>query len=202
MVINIYNKIVKNLLIFLGVIYEEKGFTKEQLAFIMDLKNKKRGRLNEYLSFSSTAKFLPKEKPWQHYKADIALPCATQNEIDEEDAMALKRNGVFLVAEGANMPSTQKAIEFYHKNGILYGPAKAANAGGVACSGLEMSQNSLRTNWTFEQVEKELNGIMKSIFKEAYDAAEKYGHKGNLQIGANIAGFLKVANAMKYEGFV
>lgn len=138
----------------------------------------------------------------ENFKADLALPCATQNEIDEEDAVHLKKNGVYLVAEGANMPSTQKAIEFYHKNDILYGPAKAANAGGVACSGLEMSQNSLRTHWTFSEVEKELKAIMKNIFNESYEAAEKYGHKNNLQIGANIAGFLKVANAMIYEGYV
>jgi len=168
----------------------------------MELKNKKRERLSEYCKFSSSSKYFAKEKPWQHFKADLALPCATQNEIDEEDAKALKRNGVYLVAEGSNMSSTQKAIEFYLKNEMFYGPAKAANAGGVACSGLEMSQNSLRLRWTWEEVEKDLKKIMKDIFKDAYETSEKYGQKGNLQLGANAAGFLKVANAMKYEGYV
>ena len=168
----------------------------------MDIKNNRRSRLEEYTKFSKTGIFFKNQKPWRYIKADIALPCATQNEIDEEDAKVLKQNGVFLVAEGANMPSTQKAIEFYLKNGILYGPAKAANAGGVACSGLEMSQNSLRIVWTWEEVEKDLKKIMKNIFKEAYEASEKYGQKGNLQMGANAAGFLKVAKAMKAEGYV
>lgn len=184
------------------MVYEENGFTQEKLAYIMNLKNNKRGRLVEYLKFSPNSKFLPNEKPWRHFKADLALPCATQNEINEEDAKKLKENGIYLVAEGANMPSTQKAIDFYLKNGILYGPAKAANAGGVACSGLEMSQNSLRIHWTWQEVEKQLKNIMKTIFKDAYEASEKYGQKGNLQLGANAAGFLKVANAMKYEGYV
>lgn len=185
-----------------GVIYEENGFTTEQLAIVLDLKNNKRARINEYLKYSSTAKFIEKEKPWSHFQADIALPCATQNEINEDDAKSLKENGIYLVCEGANMPSTQKAIEYYQRNNILYGPAKASNAGGVACSGLEMSQNSIRKNWTSEEVRLELHGIMKKIFKDCYETSEKYGQKGNLQLGANATGFLKVAKAMRFEGYV
>ena len=131
---------------------------------------------------------------------DIALPCATQNEIDKASAEALVKNGCFAVAEGANMPSTPEAIEVYLSNGLLYGPAKAANAGGVATSGLEMSQNSERLSWTFEEVDEKLHGIMKEIFKQCETAAKEYGMEGNYMAGANIAGFLKVAEAMKAQG--
>ena len=135
-------------------------------------------------------------------KVDIALPCATQNELDGKDAQTLVDNGVMCVAEGANMPSTPEAINTYLANGILYGPAKAANAGGVATSGLEMSQNSERLSWTFEEVDAKLHGIMVSIFKACDSADKEYGMEGNYMAGANIAGFLKVAEAMKAQGCV
>ena len=130
------------------------------------------------------------------------MPCATENEIDEMDAKGLKENGVFLVAEGANMPSTIEAIKVYKDSGILFGPAKAANAGGVACSGLEMSQNSMRLSWKASVIEKQLREIMGNIFHECYELSEKYGDKGNLQLGANAGGFIKVAKAMMQEGCV
>ncbi|MBQ4257027.1 MAG: NADP-specific glutamate dehydrogenase, partial [Oscillospiraceae bacterium] len=135
-------------------------------------------------------------------KCDIALPCATQNEIDGESAQILVNNGCWCVSEGANMPSTPDAINTYLANGLLYGPAKAANAGGVATSGLEMSQNSERLSWTFEEVDEKLHGIMVSIFKACDSAAKEYGMEGNYMAGANIAGFLKVAEAMKAQGCV
>ena len=135
-------------------------------------------------------------------KCDIALPFATQNEIDKESAEILAKNGCKVVAEGANMPSTPEAIEVYFANNMLYGPAKAANAGGVATSGLEMCQNSMRLSWTFEEVDEKLQGIMKSIFKACDDASKEYGMPGNYMAGANIAGFLKVAEAMKAQGCV
>ena len=131
---------------------------------------------------------------------DIALPCATQNELDGEAAKKLVANGCMAVAEGANMPSTPEAVEIFQKNGVLFAPAKAANAGGVATSGLEMCQNSMRYSWTFEEVDKKLHDIMVGIFHNIYDAAEKYGMKDNLLAGANIAGFVKVADAMKWQG--
>ena len=133
-------------------------------------------------------------------KCDIALPCATQNEINEESAKALVANGVFAVAEGANMPSTPEAIAVFQNAGVLFGPAKAANAGGVATSALEMSQNSERLSWTFEEVDAKLKNIMTNIFHNSYNAAKEYGLEGNLVAGANIAGFLKVADAMKWQG--
>ena len=133
-------------------------------------------------------------------KCDIALPCATQNELDGESAKKLIDNGVMAVAEGANMPSTPEAITAFQEAGILFGPAKASNAGGVATSALEMSQNSQRLSWTFEEVDEKLKGIMQNIFHSSYDAAEKYGHKGDLVVGANIAGVEKVANAMLAQG--
>ncbi len=133
-------------------------------------------------------------------KCDIALPCATQNEIDAESAQALVDNGCTVVCEGANMPSTPQAIEIYQKNNLLYGPAKAANAGGVAVSGLEMSQNSYRLSWTFEKVDEELKGIMKNIVAESLAAAKEYDHEGDLMFGANVAGFVKVADAMVAQG--
>ena len=131
---------------------------------------------------------------------DIALPCATQNELDLDGAKALVANGCKLVAEGANMPSTPEAVEYFQANGIAFGPAKAANAGGVATSGLEMSQNSQRLSWSFEEVDEKLHGIMKNIYKNAYAASVECGCEGNLVVGANVAGFLKVAEAMKWQG--
>jgi len=185
-----------------GVVYEENGITRQQFDWIMELKNKRRGRISEYVKYSQTAKYVEKGKPWKLFKADIAMPCATENEIDEMDAKGLKENGVFLVAEGANMPSTIEAIKVYKDSGILFGPAKAANAGGVACSGLEMSQNSMRLSWKASVIEKQLREIMGNIFHECYELSEKYGDKGNLQLGANAGGFIKVAKAMMQEGCV
>lgn len=183
-----------------GTIYEPKGFTKEKIAQVMKLKNVKRGRCKEYITMSKSAQYFEGKRPWGVAKAEIALPCATQNEIELKDAKDLKKNGVYLVAEGANMPSTSEAVNFYYENNIMYGPAKAANCGGVACSGLEMSQNSGRRAWTREQVADALHLIMKNCFKTCYDTAEKYGKPGNLQLGANLGGFLKVADAMMAQG--
>ncbi|MEG1241845.1 MAG: NADP-specific glutamate dehydrogenase, partial [Oscillospiraceae bacterium] len=134
-------------------------------------------------------------------KCDIALPCATQNEIDADSAAVLIKNGVMCVAEGANMPCTLDATKLFIDAGVLFGPAKAANAGGVATSGLEMSQNSLRLSWSFDEVDEKLHGIMKNIFHNAYDASISCGKKGNLVVGANVAGFIKVADAMMRHGF-
>ncbi|GKT15789.1 Glutamate dehydrogenase, partial [Aduncisulcus paluster] len=183
-----------------GYVIEPEGFTREGLAFVMELKNVKRGRIHEYTKFSKTAKYFAGERPWNAAKADLAFPSATQNEINKENAEQLVANGVFLVSEGANMPSTNEAIEIYHANKFLYGPAKAANAGGVAVSGLEMSQNSMRLSWTREEVDAKLLGIMQNIFKNCAETAEEFGAKGNFQLGANIAGFKKVADSMLDQG--
>ena len=173
------------------------------------IKEVERGRIKEYASRTSHKNAEYHEgSVWTlkcnagDIKLDIALPCATQNEINGDGAKAIVANGAFAIAEGANMPSTPEAIETYLSNGLLYGPAKAANAGGVATSGLEMSQNSERLSWTFEEVDEKLHGIMKSIFKACDDAAKEYGMEGNYMAGANIAGFLKVAEAMKAQGCV
>jgi glutamate dehydrogenase (NADP+) len=181
-----------------GYIYEENGFTTKTLAQVNEIKVINKGTLKEYKSPTGT--YTAGKRPWSHEgaKYDIALPCATQNEVELECAKALVKAGVKLVAEGANMPSTSEAIEHYHKNGIEFAPAKAANAGGVAVSGLEMSQNSARLSWSREEVDEKLKGIMKAIYKSAKDAADEY--KTTLQAGANIAGFLKVAEAMLAQG--
>lgn len=157
-----------------GYIYEKDGFTTEKLAYVMELKNVKRGRISEYAKKFSSAKYVAGKRPWDAAKADVALPCATQNEIGKDDANALVKGGVFLICEGANMPSTPEAIEVYFKNKVVFGPAKAANAGGVAVSGLEMAQNSQRLNWTREEVDAKLHSIMKAIYKSCSDAAGKY----------------------------
>ncbi len=183
-----------------GYIYDPDGLDQEKWEFVMHLKNVKRGRIKEYAE-KFGVQYFPGERPWK-VKVDIALPCATQNEIDGNDAKTLVENGVIAVGEGANMPSTPEAIETFLKNGVLFGPAKAANAGGVATSGLEMSQNSLRMSWSFEEVNKRLDEIMVNIHKESVEAAKKYGFEGNYVAGANIAGFLKVANAMLAQGIV
>ena len=183
-----------------GYIYDPDGIDREKLDYIMELKNVERGRIKEYAE-KYGVKYVAGAKPWFE-KADIALPSATQNEINEEAAKALIANGVIAVSEGANMPSTPEAIDVYFENKMLYGPAKAANAGGVATSGLEMSQNSERLSWTFEEVDAKLHGIMKEIFKSCDEAAKEFGMEGNYMAGANIAGFLKVAEAMKAQGCV
>jgi glutamate dehydrogenase (NADP+) len=185
-----------------GYVLEPNGFTKEKLEMIMDLKNNKRGRISEYTKLSSTAKFFPGKKPWE-VKGVLAFPSATQNEIDENDAKTLATNGCKLVVEGANMPSTNEAIEVYKAKGIAFCPGKAANAGGVAVSGLEMTQNSMRTSWTREEVDEKLKGIMRHIYTECTTAAKEYcGAKGTIQDGANIAGFLKVADSVIDQGCV
>ncbi len=183
-----------------GFIHDPKGITAEKLSFVMELKNVKRGRIKEYAD-KYGVEYHEGKKPWS-IKCDAAFPSATQNEISGDDAQALLDNGCFVVSEGANMPTEPEGIEKFVKAGILYGPGKAANAGGVAVSGLEMSQNSQRLNWTREEVDARLQGIMQSIHKAAYDAAEEYGEKGNYVVGANIAGFVKVADSMLDQGVV
>lgn len=181
-----------------GYIVDENGV---DLALIKEIKEVKRGRIREYADAKgASVKYVPMCREIWNVPCDIALPCATQNELDAEGAKALVKNGVFAVAEGANMPSTPEAIEVFRAAKILFAPAKASNAGGVATSGLEMSQNSIRLSWTFEEVDEKLHGIMKNIYKNASAAAEKYGHKGDLVVGANIAGFQKVAEAMLWQG--
>ncbi|MDD6268830.1 MAG: NADP-specific glutamate dehydrogenase [Oscillospiraceae bacterium] len=182
-----------------GYIYDKNGI---DLPLVKQLKEVERKRIKEYVTVHPEAEYHEGCKGIWTIPCDIALPCATQNEIDKESAEILVKNGCKVVSEGANMPSTPEAIETYLANGILYGPAKAANAGGVATSGLEMSQNSERLSWTFEEVDEKLHGIMKSIFKACDDAAKEYGMEGNYMAGANIAGFLKVAEAMKAQGCV
>ncbi len=180
-----------------GYVVDENGIN---LDLVKEIKEVKRGRISEYADAVPTAKYTPDCKKIWTVKCDIALPCATQNELDIEGAKALVANGCIAVAEGANMPSTPEAIAYFQENGILFAPAKASNAGGVATSGLEMSQNSLRLSWTFEEVDERLHNIMVNIYKNAYAASVEYGVPGNLVAGANIAGFIKVAEAMKAQG--
>lgn len=190
-----------------GFIYDEDGIDPEKLSFVMHLKNVKRGRLREYVEQYPKARYYENDpsasyNPLWGIPCDIALPSATQNEIDREDALHLIQNGCVCVAEGANMPCTPQAIELFLEKGVLFGPAKAANAGGVATSGLEMSQNSLRLSWTREEVENRLQAIMQNIHDNCRRTAEEYGTPGNYVNGANIAGFLKVADAMLAQGLV
>ncbi len=179
-----------------GSVIDLDGIDAEKLAFIMELKNVKRGRIKEYVTAFPRAKYYEGQRPWRLAKADIALPCATQNELDLDDAKALVANGCICVSEGANMPSTPEAIEYFQANKVLFAPGKASNAGGVATSGLEMSQNAMRLNWTREEVDAKLRGIMMNIHNSARSAAEEFGDPDNYVLGANIAGFRKVANAM------
>jgi len=190
-----------------GVIYDPDGINREKLAYVLELKNVKRGRIRDYSDRYKKAIFMPTDVKLEHnplwnIKADCAFPSATQNEITAKDAANLLKNGIKLVAEGANMPSTLEATKLFLDAKILYGPAKAANAGGVATSGLEMSQNSARISWTREEVDDRLHKIMISIHRNCYETAEKYGTPGNLVNGANIAGFLKVADSMLDQGLV
>lgn len=182
-----------------GYIYDANGI---DLACVKQLKEVERKRIKEYVVTHPGAEYHEGCSGIWGIKCDIALPCATQNEINEESAKKLIANGCYAVAEGANMPSTPEAIAAFQGAGLLFGPAKASNAGGVATSALEMSQNSMRLSWTFEEVDEKLHGIMVNIYKNARDAAEEYGMKGNLVAGANIAGFIKVAEAMKAQGLV
>ncbi len=180
-----------------GYVVDENGI---DLKVMKQIKEVERARIIEYANRVEGAKFYPGCKGIWTVPCDIALPCATQNELDEEGAKALIANGVIAVAEGANMPSTPEAIAAFQSANILFAPAKAANAGGVATSGLEMTQNSIRMSWSFDEVDEKLHGIMVNIYKAASDAAREYGCEGNLVAGANIAGFLKVAEAMKWQG--
>jgi glutamate dehydrogenase (NADP+) len=183
-----------------GYVVDENGINLDTLK---QLKEVERARISKYVELHPTAKFIPAgESTIWTVKADLAFPCATQNELDDADAKTLVANGVIAVAEGANMPSTLKAVEIFQENGVLFGPAKAANAGGVAVSALEMSQNSQRLAWTFEEVDAKLYDIMKGIYENSAAAAEEFGVPGNLVVGANIAGFLKVAEAMSAHGVV
>jgi glutamate dehydrogenase (NADP+) len=183
-----------------GYVMDPDGIDADKLAFVMNLKNNKRERISKYVDAYPRASFHAGERPWA-VPCDVALPCATQNELDENDAKQLAANGCFCVSEGANMPSTPQAIKVFHANKILYAPGKASNAGGVAVSGLEMAQNSLRYNWTREEVDERLQAIMSDIHKSCV----AYGHNGdhvNYEKGANIAGFVKVADAMLAQGVV
>ena len=182
-----------------GYVYDPKGI---DLDVVKDIKLGHRGRIREYADRVDSAEYHEGCKGVWTVPCDIALPCATQNEIDGESAKTLVANGCTVVCEGANMPSTPEAIEVYQDNKVLYGPAKAANAGGVAVSGLEMSQNSLRLQWTFDEVDQRLKDIMTGIFQKSYQASKEYGHEGDLMLGANVAGFTKVADAMVAQGIL
>ncbi|MBO5137122.1 MAG: NADP-specific glutamate dehydrogenase [Spirochaetaceae bacterium] len=184
-----------------GFIYDPDGITQEKLEYVKELKNVKRGRIKEYAEKYPSATYSANARPWS-VKCDCAFPCATQNELNGEEAKALVANGVQLVAEGANMPSTPDAISTFQNAGVMFAPGKASNAGGVATSGLEMTQNSIRLSWSREEVDEKLKGIMKDIHDNAYSAAKQFGMEGNYVAGANIAGFLKVAKAMMAQGVV
>ncbi len=190
-----------------GYIYDEKGIDSDKLAYVKRLKNIKRGRINEYIDKYSEAVYTEADtsldyNPLWNYKSDSAFPSATENEINAKDAANLIKNGVHLVCEGANMPSTPEAINIFLDNKILYAPGKASNAGGVAVSGLEMAQNSMRLNWPSDEVDRRLKMIMKNIHQTCLDASADYGVSGNYMAGANIAGFTKVVNAMLDQGLV
>jgi glutamate dehydrogenase (NADP+) len=190
-----------------GYVFEKDGFTNEKLDFLMELKNEKRGRISEYAQKYTSAVYITAtqgeafNKLWTH-TADCAFPCATQNEINDQDAQNLIKGGVKLICEGANMPCTNEAIEIFQEHKLLYAPGKASNAGGVATSGLEMSQNSLRLSWTKDEVDARLKDIMKHIHHTCLSMAAAYGKPGNYQFGANIGGFIKVADAMLEQGLV
>jgi glutamate dehydrogenase (NADP+) len=184
-----------------GFIVDKEGISKEKLAYVFELKNERRGRIKEYADEFKSATYHEGTGVW-NVPVDVALPCATQNEVNGDDAAALLKNGCFCIAEGANMPSTREAIDKYQQAGILYGPGKAANAGGVAVSGLEMSQNSMRLGWAREEVDKRLHDIMINIHDACINTAIAYGHPGDYVMGANISGFRKIADSMMDQGVV
>lgn len=190
-----------------GYIYDEEGIDRNKLKFIMSLKNERRGRVQEYVEkypnavYTATNPVDGRDWPWSH-AADCAFPCATQNEIDERDALNMVRNGVKLVCEGANMPTRPDAVTVFLDNGLLYAPGKASNAGGVAVSGLEMAQNSMRLSWPKEEVDSRLHSIMKTIHETCVDAASQYGQPGNYVAGANIAGFTKIVESILDQGVI
>ena len=183
-----------------GTIYDADGIDAEKLAFVMDLKNVRRGRIKEYADKFPTAKYFENARPWQLGKCDLAMPCATQNELDLDDAKALVANGCIAICEGANMPTTLEATQYVQQNGIMFSPGKASNAGGVATSGLEMTQNAMRLSWSAAEVDEKLHGIMVNIHNAARSAASEFGEPDNYVLGANIAGFRKVADAMIDQG--
>ncbi len=183
-----------------GTIYDKNGIDEEKLAWVMELKNVHRGRIKEYAE-KYGVEYYEGKRPW-HIPCDCAFPSATQNEITGKDAETLINNGCFVVSEGANMPTVPEGVDRFIHKGILYGPGKAATAGGVAVSGLEMSQNSMRLCWPQQEVDSRLKEIMQSIHRNCYETAKEYGHPGNYVVGANIAGFVKVADAMLYQGLV
>ena len=190
-----------------GYIYDENGIDEKKLEFVIMLKNVRRGRIKEFADKYPSATYVPADQtleynPLWNHKADCAFPSATQNEINAKDAKNLVDNGVMLVCEGANMPTTPGGVDLFLESSLLYGPGKAANAGGVSVSGLEMTQNSMRLSWTREEVDSKLNGIMVAIHQQCVDAAEEYGQPGNYVMGANIAGFVRVADAMLDQGLV
>ncbi len=190
-----------------GFIHDPDGIDREKLAWVMDLKNNRRGRISEYAKQYPSATFTasapePSVNGLWNVNVDVALPCATQNELNGEEAKMLVANKVIAVGEGANMPCTPEAVEVFQEAGVLFAPGKASNAGGVATSGLEMSQNSLRLSWTREEVDKRLEDIMVNIHKNAFETAKEYGREGDYVFGANVAGFLKVAEAMIAQGVV
>jgi glutamate dehydrogenase (NADP+) len=184
-----------------GTIYDKDGIDAEKLAWVMDLKNSRRGRIKEYVAKFPKAEYFQGKRPW-HIPAQCAFPSATQNEISGEEAKTLIKNGCYVVGEGANMPTTPDGVEHFLAAKILYGPGKAANAGGVAVSGLEMAQNSMRISWSREEVDGRLKMIMTSIHEAAYGTSKEYGAPGDYVMGANIAGFVKVADAMLAQGLV
>ena len=181
-----------------GFIHDKDGIDEEKLAYIKDLKNVKRGRISEYAEKYSAAEYFPKKRPWS-VPCEIALPCATQNELNGEEAVELVKNGVIAVGEGANMPSTLEAIHYFHRNNVLFSPGKASNAGGVTVSGLEQTQNSQRINWTREEVDLKLQEIMVNIHDKCLQYGQEKSHVNYVK-GANIAGFVKVADAMVAQG--
>jgi glutamate dehydrogenase (NADP+) len=190
-----------------GFIHDPAGIDREKLAWVKELKNVRRGRISEYADAFSGSVYTPRDKSIDHnplwaVNVDVALPCATQNEVNGVDAANLVANEVVAVAEGANMPCMPEAVEVFQNSGVLFAPGKASNAGGVATSGLEMSQNSLRLSWTREEVDQRLDAIMVSIHEQAYSTAKKYGRDGDYVFGANVAGFLKIADAMLAQGVV
>jgi glutamate dehydrogenase (NADP+) len=190
-----------------GYVFDEEGLDRDKLEYVKQLKNIRRGRMSEYTDKYPQAVYTEVDaqlnyNPLWGHKADCAMPCATQNELNEEDAGNLIRGGVTMVCEGANMPSTPGAIKVFQDNNIMYGPGKASNAGGVAVSGLEMAQNSMRLHWPREEVDQRLQQIMKKIHRTCLDSAAEYGLEENYIAGANIAGFVKVVNAMLDQGLV
>ena len=183
-----------------GFVYDPDGISGDKVDYLLEMRSSGRDRVQDYAD-QYGAKFYVGEKPW-NVKVDIVIPCATENDIRLDDAKKIVANGIKFVCEGANMPCTNEAIDYFLASGVYLGPSKAANAGGVSASGLEMTQNSMRLAWSFEEVDSRLKTIMLNIYKNASHAAEEYGHKDNLVIGANIAGFIKVAEAMKQQGVV